>query len=90
MKGQNHQQSWGSVYAALDSSELEQLPRAAVIHHATRVETDAEFPQRELVFGGGQVSICDRRLTLVLPRRFDITDPDACPRCLEAVIAGVA
>jgi len=86
----NNQHSRRSFYTGLDSSELERLPRAATIYHATRLDTDAGLPVPRLVFSEGQVSFCHRRVTVVLPRPFDLTDRDACPQCIRAVTSGLA
>jgi hypothetical protein len=47
------------------------------------------LPLRGVLFNRDFVSLCDRRVNVVLPRRFDLGDPAACVRCVEEAGAGV-
>lgn len=69
----------------LDSEELERLPETSTVRHATPIETPASSSLGALVHTRGAKSVCGRRMTLLLPRSFDVADPQACSRCLEAM-----
>jgi hypothetical protein len=57
-----------------------------MVHHATNHEGETGFPMRGDLFRAGMMSRCGRRLTVVIPRLFDVADPDACIRCIQAPV----
>ena len=77
-----------AVYTGLDSDELERLPETSMVHHATPIETRARSSTSGVLLTTGARSLCDQRMTLVMPRSFDLTYPHACSRCLEMMANG--
>lgn len=78
------------LYNGLNSVELEALPEAVLIHHATPYESDSGGPLRGVVRPLRLVSMCDPGVDVVTPQRFDPADPYACVQCLAVVLAGQA
>lgn len=79
-----------ALYNGLDSAELEALPEALVVHHATPYPSDSGLPLRRVVRPLGLRSLCERRVDVVIPTPFDLADPYACARCVAVVSAGPA
>jgi hypothetical protein len=77
-----------AVYTGLKSDELERLPETSMIHHATPVDIRATSSSPGFLLTRGARSLCDQPMTLVMPRLFDLADPHACSRCLEALANG--
>ena len=72
----------------LDSDELERLPETSTVHHATPIETRASSSLGGLLLTRGARSVCGQRMTLLIPRSFDVADPHACSRCLDVMAKG--
>ena len=77
-----------AVYTGLNSDELERQPEASMVHHATPVVTRGKSSTGWVLLIRGARSLCDQRMTLVMPRSFDLADPHACLRCLEVMANG--
>lgn len=74
-----------AVYNGLNSDELEGLPETTIVRHATPIEIDTQPSLGGLLLTRGARSACGQRMTLLIPRSFDLADPHACPRCLEVM-----
>lgn len=88
MDSRNVQAVPATVYNGLNSDELERLPETAHVHHATPVESRSQSSLGGVLLTRGARSLCGKRMTLLIPRTFDLADPHACSRCLEVMATG--
>jgi hypothetical protein len=79
-----------ALYNGFDSAELEGLPDAVIIRHATPYESGPGTALRSALRLHGHLSVCDRVVDVLMPQRFDVTDPGACAQCVAVVLAGLS